>query len=150
VLVVTGAAIVVSSSWRLDGIGPGSEIQVRLRRICREMDGHTQRFDRIAARIVGATERLRGGYRQREVESYVARHCPDRFAAVDDWLLDFSSPPPDWLVVTDPDRGLDERAVAHLIALLGEAPGVRASALPSGEDGADDTSCVGGSERLRE
>lgn len=118
ILAATGAALVISSSWRATGIGPDSELQTGLRRICREMDGHLERFERIASRLHGATARMPSGTRQDEIEQYVRVHRPQRYAAVDDWPREFASPAPGWLVLTDAAQGLDPEAEARLIELL--------------------------------
>lgn len=120
VLTVSGARLVLSSSWRIEGIGADSEFQIRLKRVCREMDGHSGRFEDIVRRLHGATSSLPDQRRQDEIEEYVGRHEPDRFAAVDDWVHDFTVPPPPWLVLTDPDSGLDEAAEKSLLEILAD------------------------------
>lgn len=110
VLSATGALLVISSSWRLGGIGKGSDFYQQLKIA-------SNRFDSIYSKIHGATPHLPTQDRKAEVLLYADIHKPSAFVAVDDDAFDLDSPP-SWLVITSDSTGLDDVAGLQIISML--------------------------------
>lgn len=117
----TGAYFVVSSSWRLDpmGLGITSDFQGGLRRVGDLLHDPTL-APLVISRMHGATVDAPMP-REEQVLLYARDTRPSVYVAVDDDLSLFPSNP-DWLVLTDPDQGLDEHTRDRLIGVLGVMP----------------------------
>lgn len=127
IVLQTGCKIVVSSSWRLGGIGPGSDFAVAL--------ADADRSGKCLGAVAGATPvpmgRTEGGLyvgqRRRDeiltwLETYAEEVQVARYAIVDDEPSSIVDGPDDWLrehmFATDDDLGLTaeiaDRVIAHL------------------------------------
>lgn len=113
----TGCRVVVSSSWRLGGIGPGSDFAYHLARadesgVCLEA-------------VVGATPHLcsLGARRRNEILAWIDECGRDeRFAIIDDEPRSIVDGQDDWLhehmFATDDDLGLTAEVADRVIAYL--------------------------------
>ncbi len=101
----TGAAIVLSSDWRLET----TVDELRQQLAAAGLD----------APLAGVTPELHGTSRWREIEAWMVEHAIARetVAIVDDFHD--MGPLGDRFVRTDPAQGLDDANVAAIVALLG-------------------------------
>jgi len=120
ILEETGCKIVISSAWRIffGGIGPDSEFQRSLKAAAIEL-GDPSQFDFIVSRVIGQTLDLDTN-RQGEILEFVGEFKVQKFVAVDDLVDNFNIHLPDWLVLTNDETGLDERATEEIIKKLTE------------------------------
>lgn len=109
----TGCKVVLSSTWRVDGIG---RVQKLLNRVGAKFELYDATPD--CAQQVGSL--FIGAERGAEIQEWLAKHPEtERFAIVDD--SDDIGPLKDHLVRTSHDRGLTLRETSLLIKALGEA-----------------------------
>jgi hypothetical protein len=104
-LLATNSHIVISSDWRLSGIGEGSAIHQSLKQVCSKLNDGQGKFNFIWSRIVGRTD-LDDRVREDLILSYVKEHNIRNFIALDDTECHFPSKPP-WLILTDSHVGFD-------------------------------------------
>lgn len=110
----TGTKIVVSSSWKVSGIDVGSTFEQELKKA-----SSSEVYSTIMSAVIDRTDDLvlDGFTREDEILKYVNENNIDKFVAVDDAAMMFPSRP-DWLVVTNPYRGLTVGIKNKLIARL--------------------------------
>ncbi len=123
IVLQTGCKIVVSSSWRLGGIGPGSDFAVAL--------ADADRSGKCLDAVIGATPCRMSNYRRRNeilwwLTNEGALPKAQRFAILDDEPSSIVDGPDDWLrehmFATDDDLGLTEEIADRVIAHLGRMP----------------------------
>lgn len=118
VLLETGAQVVVSSTWRLGGIGPGS-------RFHRELSFHGDAGEFVLSRVIdrtvdGWTEFKKTSIRGAEIQHWLDAH-PEVESSV---ILDDDSdmgPVMHRLVQTSADEGLTAELADSAIEMLGRA-----------------------------
>jgi hypothetical protein len=107
----TGCLIVISSCWRLGGIGVGSPFHTTLAKYCGD------NLNYLMERVVDKTLDLPGS-REDEVLEFMNEFGIENFAAIDDDADHYPSKP-SWLILTDPWNGLDDEIADKLIHKLG-------------------------------
>lgn len=107
-VVSTNANIIISSSWRLAGIGPTSDFQKTLKNSCKLLLDGDYIFDVLRGKICGCTDDLFPESRESEILAFVNHHRIEKFIAIDDESINFPNNP-DWLILTNNKVGFNKQ-----------------------------------------